>query len=78
MFSSRQTLLCSPLGFHAHNTWNGVECLWIMINYHLSLSNPLTIHIQTTSESELAQLTFNVNLLNVHSTWMQIFELMQI
>ena len=42
----------------------------LLQNDHVSLSNPLAIHIQTTSEIELAQFAFNVNLFNAHSVWM--------
>ena len=68
-FSSRQTLLCSLFGIHAHKTRNGLVCRWVVINYHVSYSNPLVIRIQITCEGGLAQFAFSANLFNERSFW---------
>ena len=44
-------------------------------NKIIILSNPLAVHIQTTSEDGLTQFKFNANLLNVHSMWTQLIQI---
>ena len=45
------------------------------INDHVLFSNPLPIHIQTTSEVGLTKCTFNLNLLNAYSMWTQLMQI---